>query len=300
MATTDQQRQPIFTSSGSAWVQPIIPHEPTTFSCSAVENILAQVYPTPSFFFPLRGTEDVFAIYENLRQGLSRLLYQQPHLAGTLRQDDRGFFSVEIQEAPNAGVRFHFKDLSGDPTFPSFEQLAKSGFAFADGDLDGLSKLRPDPFPDCIDGGPVAITQLTHLKGGLVLTYSYSHMIGDLVQGLEFGVEWAYHHRMVAEAAARGWPSPPIPAQVPREFTDRTRLTPSERSPLTLEELRSRGASFPNFKVIDPTDFVGLAQEIKQIVPEATLFPQEEGREDQLRVRSLGTWRFAGAKLKNM
>ncbi|KAK5128549.1 hypothetical protein LTR85_003220 [Meristemomyces frigidus] len=302
MATTgvEHQAQPVLSRSGSAWVEPIQPLVPRIIKCSAIENLCAHVYPTPSLFLPLQSGEEanVYTHFENMRQGLSRVLYEIPILAGTLQQDTRGAFSVEIPEAPHAGARFYFCDVSKDPKYPTFEQLAAAGFPLADGNLDGLEKLRPDPFPASEAGDPVIVTQFTHLRGGIIVYCAFSHLVGDLVLGREYPVQWATHTRLVTEAALRHQPTPPIPSQYPEALMDRSRLLPAVGGPLSVEEMKERGKGLPNFKPFDPMDMAGTMAELQNLMPKAHVSPNEMRSEEDLRRTTMGVWRFSLASLK--
>lgn len=296
------QAHPVLSRSGSAWVEPITALKPRLISCSAIENLCAHVYPTLTLFFPLRAQDEknVFVHFEHMRQGLSRLIYQNPILAGTLRQDARGAFSVEIPEAPQAGARFYFCDVSEDSTYPTFDQFAKAGYPLADGNLDGLSKLRPDPFPASEDGDPVIVPQLTHLKGGLVVYCAFSHLVGDLVLGREIPLQWAKHTRAVAEAALTRQPSPPVPSQYPEILMDRSRLLPAVGGPLSVAEMKEMGGNLPNFKPFDPTDMAGTMAELQNFMPKAHISTNDSRSEDELRRTTMGVWHFSLRSLKAM
>ena len=58
--------------------------------CSAIENLCARVYPSPTLFFPLQANEDPFKHYRYMCRGLGRVLNRYPHMAGNLRLDERG------------------------------------------------------------------------------------------------------------------------------------------------------------------------------------------------------------------
>ncbi|KAF2772199.1 hypothetical protein EJ03DRAFT_325027 [Teratosphaeria nubilosa] len=280
-------------SASSVWIEPIVPLTPQVIKCSAIENLCAHVYPSPTYFWRLQPEQDVRTLFEYFCHGLSRLIYQQPHLAGTLRQDERGAFSVEIPPAPNAGTRLHFRDLSTDVLFPTFDQLEKDGFPFADVQNDGLGKLAPNPFPASEAGDPVIVQQLTHVSGGLILVSSYTHLIGDLVQGIQLGVSWAKHTRDVIEATINGSPLPLVPEQIPRALSDRTRLLPLTEAPTGLAELRKKSESLPDWTLMDPADPEATLEVMKNFMPQALLSASEQRRELELREPTVGIWRFS-------
>ncbi|TKA30632.1 hypothetical protein B0A50_02352 [Salinomyces thailandicus] len=289
---------PAVARSGSAWVEPIRPLKAEVVFCSAVENLCARVYPVPVVFFPRKPGDNVYTHFEYLRQGLSRVLYEIPILGGIIRTDERGANSIEIPEAPHAGTRFHFQDLSEDPDFPTYDHLARTGFPFADGVDDGLERFRPDPFPAAQDGDPVVVVQLTSVKGGIALYCAYSHLIGDLVVGRDILLRWAINTRAITEAALARQPPPPVFPQYPEALMDRSPLIPKVPGHLTVEEIKSRGGNLANFKPLDPTDVVGTMAELQNMMPKAFVAPNAVDDEDRLRSPTVGVWRFPQAQLK--
>ncbi|KAH9844952.1 trichothecene 3-O-acetyltransferase [Teratosphaeria destructans] len=280
-------------SARSVWIEPIVPLVPQVIECSAIENLCAHVYPSPTYFWRLQPDQDVETLFGHFCHALSRLIYQQPHLAGSLRQDERGAFSVEIPPAPNAGTRLYFRDLSTDELFPTFDQLERNGFPFADGQNDGLRKLAPDPFPSSEAGDPVIVQQLSHVHGGLILVSSYTHLVGDLVQAIQLGVSWARHTRDVIAAAMHGRSPAIVPEQIPRALLDRTRMLPLTEAPKDLAELRKKSESLPNWSLIDPADPEATLEDMRNFMPKALLSASEQSRESDLRKPTVGIWRFS-------
>jgi hypothetical protein len=296
---TSQTLPPLRSSSkGSSWVQPASPLQPSTQPCSAIENLCARVYPSPSYFFPLKAGDDPLQHYAHLSRGLGRVFNQLPFLAGRLRQDSRGAFTIEIPESPQAGARFHYADLSKDFTFPSFQELQASGFPYGDGKMDGLSRLRPNPFPHHQDGCPVIVPQLAHVRGGLILTCSYSHLVADLLLLSAWCTNWALQTHEVATAALEGRAEAPIPETCAPHVIDRTRLTPPNPGPLSLSELTEQAKAIPDWILVDPTNAIAL-ENMKTIVPPAYIPASVSSQEGTaLRASTAGLWRFSLASLK--
>ena len=286
--------------SGSAWVEPARALQPETVQCSAVENLCARVYPSPVCFFPLQPDDDAYQHFRHMRQALSRVLFEIPILSGIIRVDDRGANSVEIPEAPRAGTRLHFRDLSQDAEFPTYDQLAQNGFPFADGEGDGLKELRPDPFPAAQDGDPVVVPQFNLLKGGIAVYCAYSHLIGDLVVGRDIIVRWAANTRAIAEAATSAKPCPPVESPFAADLMDRSRLTPMNSDVLSMEELQQRGNKLEMFKPLDPTDVAGTMAELQNLMPRAHIPTAAEHDEDRLRETTVGVWHFSMKQLKGI
>ncbi|KAI7503393.1 hypothetical protein KC347_g8652 [Hortaea werneckii] len=284
--------------SGAAFVEPVRALQPETIQCSAVENLCARVYPSPVCFFPLQPDDDAYQHFRHMRQALSRVLFEIPILAGIIRVDDRGANSVEIPEAPRAGTRLHFRDLSQDAGFPTYDQLARSGFPFADGEGDGLKELRPDPFPGAQDGDPVVVPQFNILRGGIAVYCAYSHLVGDLVVGRDIIIRWAANTRAIAEAAASAKPSPPIESPFAADLMDRARLSPKDTNVLSMEEITQRGNKLRNFKPLDPTDVAGTMAELQNLMPKAHIPPAAIDDEDRLRETTVGVWHFSLHQLK--
>lgn len=234
-------------SVGSSWVQPLLPVQSRSILCSATENLCARVYPSPTFFFPLKSNDDPLQYYAHLARGLSMVFNQLPFLAGRLKQDARGAFTIKISIAPEAGTRFYYADLSRDFTFPSFQELRDAGFPYGDGQFDGFSRLRPNPFPEHQDGCPVIIPVLSHVRGGLILTCSYSHLIGDLLMLPTWCNNWALQTREVACAAAEGRAEVLVPVPCADYVFDRTRLTPPNPGLMKSEELNHLSNTIPDW-----------------------------------------------------
>lgn len=218
-------------------------------------------------------------------------------MAGTLRLDERGAFSVEVPPAPRAGTRFYYADLSDDYTFPSFRQLQAGGFPFADGKLDGLSRLRPDPFPAHEDGSPTFVPQLSHVRGGLILTFSYTHMIGDLVILQAILDVWAKETCEVATAAAEGRPESPVPKAIADHLVDRFRLSPRHDGPASFEEMARLAPALPDWTLVNPTDAVAL-ENLKSIIPAPYIPASQAHATKELRTTASGVWRFPLASLE--
>ncbi|KAI7271605.1 hypothetical protein KC343_g1178 [Hortaea werneckii] len=286
--------------SGSAWVEPVRAIQSETVQCSAVENLCARVYPSPVCFFPLQPGDDAYQHFRHMRQALSRVLFEIPILSGIIRVDDRGANSVEIPQAPRAGTRLHFRDLSQDAEFPTYDQLAQSGFAFADGEGDGLKELRPDPFPAAQDGDPVVVPQVNLLKGGIAVYCAYSHLVGDLVVGRDIILRWAANTHAIAEAAASAKPSPPVESQFAANLMDRGRLIPKNSDVISIEELQQRGNKLGGFKPLDPTDVAGTMAELQNLMPKAHIPPADVHDEDRLRETTVGVWHFSMDQLKGI
>ncbi|KAI6827490.1 hypothetical protein KC332_g7725 [Hortaea werneckii] len=302
-STTELRREKMQASvcrSGSAWVEPVRTIQPETVQCSAVENLCARVYPSPVCFFPLQPDDDAYQHFRHMRQALSRVLFEIPILSGIIRVDARGANSVEIPEAPRAGTRLHFRDLSQDAEFPTYDQLAQTGFPFADGEGDGLKELRPDPFPGAQDGDPVVVPLVSLLKGGIAVYCAYSHLIGDLVVGRDIVVRWAANTRAIAEAATSAKPSPPVGSQFAADLMDRSRLTPTNSDVLSIEELQQRGNKLGTFKPLDPTDIAGTMAELQNLMPKAHIPTAAEHDEDRLRETTVGVWHFSMKQLKEI
>ncbi|KFY33729.1 hypothetical protein V494_07388 [Pseudogymnoascus sp. VKM F-4513 (FW-928)] len=284
--------QPRLHTSGVAFVQPARPIKPVQFSCSAIENLCARVHHSVSQFFPVRSSANVEQIFYDLKQGLGLLMSEIPIITGTLRQDERGEFSVEIQPAPHAGAYFHFSDVSNDPGFPSFSELQECGFPYVDGDLDGLKDFRPDPFPTNEDGQPIFVSKICHVRGGIVWTASISHLVSDLALGTAVMVNWAKYTKQVTEAAGK-------PVAIPRQFPwpDRKRLLPTVKGMLGAEEIAAINKTSKPYTVMDPTDPMKMLEEIGDIFVKAQVTEANPDQLEYFMEPTSGIWRFTPSKL---
>lgn len=239
-----------------------------------------------STFHRVEDSTDPLLQYEHLRQGLSRALCQQPIWGGILQQDERGAFGVHIPPAPDAGMRFYYRDLSRDPSFPTFADFERAGFPYASGGDDGLTGLHPDEFPFHATGQPTGVTQLTVIKGGMVLSSSMSHLFSDVMRGRDFLVLWAECTRAVIEG------SDFIPPALPFELNDNSRLYPKPRGPPTPESMLERSKQLRNFKLMDPNDPMGTVSELQNFQPKAHIPAKLANQEEHLRTTISGVWRF--------
>ncbi|OBT65142.1 hypothetical protein VE03_04738 [Pseudogymnoascus sp. 23342-1-I1] len=286
-------RQPRLHTSGVAFVRPAKPIRPIQFSCSAVENLCARVHHSVALFFPIRSSANVEQIFYDLKQGLSLTMSENPIIAGTLRQGERGEFSVEIPPAPHAGAYFHFSDTSNDPRFPSFSGLQECGFPYLDGDLDGLKEFRPNPFPANEDGQPTFVTKICHVRGGIVWTGSISHLISDLGLGTAIMTSWAKYTKQVTEAAGK-------PVAIPRQlpWPDRGRLLPPIESLIQIEDIGALNKTLKPYTVLDPTDPDKMVEDMGNVFVKAHV---TEANPDQLEYflePTSGIWRFTPSKLR--
>lgn len=289
-------------SEGSLWVEPAAPIKAEWIKLSACENLCAQVYPTGLWFFPYADDLDPMIPYRHLARGMARMLYQQPILAGTLRHDERGAFLVEIPESPGAGCRFHYRDVSNDPSFPTLQYLADNNFPCMDGETDGLTKLHPEIFPCSSAGDPVLLGQMTRLKGGVSLMMCITHMIGDLVQPRLTICSWAAQTETVGEAEMAGEPEPPMPFQFPPELLDRSLLRPPVPGVATNEEVKKIVEELGDLIVMDPEDPSATVELLKQVISPAHLLKAEAESDevDHLQTHIGGMWHFNMAKLKEL
>ncbi|KAL5347904.1 hypothetical protein ACLOAV_007315 [Pseudogymnoascus australis] len=285
--------QPRLHTSGVSFVQPAKPIKPIQFSCSAIENLCARVHHSVAKFFPIRNGANVEQIFHDLKHGLSLTMSEHPIIAGTLRQDERGEFSVEIQPAPHAGTYFHFSDTSNDRSFPSFSELQKCGFPYVDGDLDGLKEFRPDPFPTNEEGQPTFVAKICHVRGGIVWTASVSHIVSDLALGTALMMSWAKYTKQVTEAAGK-------PVAIPRQlpWPDRERLIPTVESLLQIEEIGALNKTMKPYTLIDPTDPAKMVDDIGNVFVKAHVTETNPDQLEYFLEPTSGIWRFTPSKLR--
>lgn len=285
--------RPVLTSTGTAWVEPIVPVRPRILKCSAVENICAQIYHSLVMFFRLPDDRDALSQYEYMRRGLRHALHQQDIFTGAIKLDERGAFSVAIPPAPHAGMTFRYCDLSRDDTFPGLDDLERDGFPYASGSRDGLAKLRHDSFPTSAEGSPVMVAQVAHIRGGLVLTTSFSHQVVDVVRSRAFLMQWAASTNDIKEADIAGHSFVPVPPRLPDSLTDTARLTPPPTAPSDLQTMKRRSKALPNFKLADPLDPAGVEADLQTLQPRCHLPPCDAKTEDYLREIVVGVWHFS-------
>ncbi|KAF9768428.1 hypothetical protein IL306_014283 [Fusarium sp. DS 682] len=285
-----------------SWVEPAGPPEPSIVKCSALDNLTASVYPSPTHFFPLKPGTDPRQLYQDCKQGLSRCIYEHPHLSGVIRKDETGRNAIEIQEAPHAGTNFWYQDHRDDPEVPSYQELKDNGWPFGDGEDDGLSKLRPKDFPYVEDGDPIIAPQFNVVKGGIVLTMSIAHAIGDLVQFMDFLRSWAENTTAVATARVNGQPVPPLPQQISAHLMDRSLLAPDVQVEEDLDKLATRAAKLPHLDMLDPRRPEEIAEKVSTLFTKARLTNDDLVRfaEDELRTLSSSVWTFSQSSMKEL
>ncbi|KAM0339020.1 hypothetical protein ACHAPU_011124, partial [Fusarium lateritium] len=236
------------------------------------------------------------------KQGLSRCIYEHPHLSGVIIKDGTGRNSIEIRSAPDAGTNFWYRDHREDPDVPSFQELKSAGWPFADGEKDGLHKLRPIHFPSAADGDPIIAPQFNVIKGGIVLTMSIAHAIGDLVQFMEFVASWAKNTSDVATCRMEGRPTPSLPQQRAAHLLDRSRLTPNVQIEEDLDKLVARVSSLPHMTMLDPRHPEELAEKVKTLFTKAHVSNHDlaYASEDKLRALSCSVWNFPQSSLAEL
>ncbi|KAM0235909.1 hypothetical protein ACHAP5_009555 [Fusarium lateritium] len=285
-----------------SWVEPAGPIQPSTVKCSALDNLTASVYPSPTHFFPLKPGTDPQQLYKDCKQGLSRCIYELPHLSGVIRKDETGRYSIEIRESPHAGTSFWYRDHCNDADVPSYNELKINGWPFGDGEEDGLGKLRPRDFPHVQDGDPVIAPQFNVVKGGIVLTMSITHVIGDLVQFMDFLRSWSQNTSAVATARLNVQPIPPLPQQISANLMDRTLLTPDVGIEEDLDKLVHRAAKLPHLDMLDPRRPEDVVQKLSNLFTKARLTNDDLvwSTEDELRALSCCVWTFSQSSIKQL
>lgn len=227
------------------------------------------------------------------------MLHRYPVLAGRLKSDHRGACRIEILPAPHAGTQFFFADLSGDHDFPSFEELQKSNFPYADGDSDGLRALRPDPFALERDGHSPFISQLSRVQGGHILTFAFSHQVADIVMYRGIVETWARETLEVSKAKVQGRPISPMPPSLWRELSDRARFPAQKAKPRDTDGAVNTSRVLPLWILVDPT-IPSTLEDMGSIIPPAYLPPAPSQVEINQRVPITGIWRFSRAIVKDL
>ncbi|KAJ4245281.1 hypothetical protein NW762_014151 [Fusarium torreyae] len=286
----------------SSWVEPAGPIQACIVRCSTLDNLTASVYPSPTHFFPLKPGTDPRQLYEDCKQGLSRCIYEHPHLSGVLVKDETGRNAIEIQKAPYAGTRFWYQDHRENSDMPSYQELKNSGWPFWDGEQDGLSKLRPRDFPTLENGDPIIAPQFNVVRGGIVLTMSIAHVIGDLVQFITFVRSWAQNTKIVSSAREKGFPTPPLPEQIAAHLVDRSKLTPDVAIAKDLDKLAAQAASLPHLSMLDPRYPEDSVQKMMALFSKARLTDHDlvNFPEDELRAPSCSVWNFSQSSIEEL
>lgn len=286
----------------SSWVEPAAPVLPSFIRLSALDNLTAPVYPSPTEFFPLKPDTDPRQIYEDCKRGLARYIYQHPHLCGRIIKDETGRNSIEIRPIPHAGVNFEFHDHRDMKEMPSYEEFRRFGWPFGDGDRDGLGKLRPKVIPSAQTGDPILMPRFNVIKGGIVLTISIAHAMCDLVQCMDVMGSWARHTCAVANARTKNLPEPPLPQQVAANLMDRSPLTPNVQTEHDLDKLAARAENVPHWTMLDPRDPQKMAKTIDDLFTKARLTDNDLAKFPEEKLRQLSTciWTFPQSSIKNL
>ncbi|KAK4495473.1 hypothetical protein PRZ48_013804 [Zasmidium cellare] len=284
------------TRTKTTFVQPAAPLEAQTITCSAVENICERCYVTTSAFWPVPDSADPLPQYDILTKSLSYVLYQRPILAGTLRQDNRGAFSVEIPPAPGAGCDFHYADLRDDAEIPTYEELERRGFPFADGNEDGLAKLRPARVPEAWDGSPVIVCQMSRLRGCVVLLLLMSHQVADPVAVVVFVLQFAGLTEEMEKAVLAGGPLPDLPERFEPAMEDRALLSPRPSE----ADCDEKSLELKQYVSIRGMDSLSVLAARRNLFPKSYIPPRLTGRAEQLWRTTVGIWKFSPAKLDQL
>ncbi|KAK7417277.1 hypothetical protein QQX98_004711 [Neonectria punicea] len=286
----------------SSWVEPAGPVHSTLIRLSTLDNLTAPVYPSPTQFFPLKPDADPRQLYEDCKRGLARYIYQHPHLSGRIIKDETGRNWIEIRPAPYAGANFEYHDHRDDKDMPSYGEFRRFGWPFADGNKDGLSKLRPREFPSAQTGDPIIIPRFNVIRDGIVLTISISHAMCDLVQCLDFMKSWARNTCAVANARTKNQPEPPLPQQVAAHLMDRSLLLPDVQTEHDFDKLAARAANLPQWTMLDPRDPEKMGKVIEGIFTKARLTDHDLANfpEDKLRKPSVCVWTFPELSIKRL
>ncbi|KAJ5561473.1 hypothetical protein N7461_000234 [Penicillium sp. DV-2018c] len=286
----------------SSWVEPARPVRPSLIKLSTLDNLTAPVYPSPTEFFPLKPDVDPRQLYEDCKHGLARYLYEHPHLAGRIVKDETGRNSIEIRPPPYAGVDFEFHDLRGIKEMPTYDEFKRYGWPLADGDQDGLGRLRQEVFPGAQDGDPIVVARFNVIKGGIVLHMSIAHAICDLVQCMDMLGSWARHTCAVATARTKNLPEPPLPPQVPANLVDRLPMAPDVQTEHDLDKLAARVSNLPNWTMLDPRDPQKMYEKIDGLFTKARLTDNDlaGSPEDKLRQLSSCVWTFPQSSIKKL
>ncbi|CEI67729.1 hypothetical protein FVEN_g9539 [Fusarium venenatum] len=286
----------------SSWVEPVGFVRPATIELSALDNLTASVYPTPTKFFPLMPEADPIQLYDDCKRGLARYLYQCPIFCGKIIKHETGRMSVDIPPAPYAGAKFEYYDHRNDKEIPSYDEFRSFGWPFADGNKDGLKKLCPDNFPTTETGDPVIIPRFNVIRGGIVLMMSATHATGDLVQFIDFMKNWAAHTRSVSNARLSNQPEPPAPEQVAAHLMDRSPMMPNVPNEPDLDKVASRAENIPHWTMLDPRDPEKMGDTLQTLFTTARLTDHDlvNYTEGALREPSVSVWVFPKSSVESL
>lgn len=284
----------------TSWIEPAGSVSPAFIELSAMDNLTAPVYPSPTLFFPLNPGVNPLDLYDDCRRGLARHLYQKPHLCGRLVKDVTGRNSVEIPPAPYAGAKLEYYDHRHEKEIPSYEEFRSFGFPFADGNRDGLRKLCSENFPRVQTGDPITIARFNVLRGGIVLTVSVAHVICDLVQYIDCIKSWATQTQAVSNARMRNEPEPPLPKQVALHLVDRSPMMANAQIEHDLDKVAARAANLPHWTMLDPRDPESMASTLENLFTTARLtdYDLASADEAELRQPSASVWTFPKSSMQ--
>nr|A0A3G1DJI9.1 RecName: Full=Acyltransferase M4; Short=AT M4; AltName: Full=Squalestatin S1 biosynthesis cluster protein M4 [Phoma sp. MF5453]AMY15061.1 acyltransferase AT1 [Phoma sp. MF5453] len=182
----------------------------TDFNVRPYEDVPAQIIelsvpdaaapkhcPIQLLYWPVEGKSNFIRGYENLKDGLSRLLADVPVLVGRLERGSKGdprYLAVTISS--DASVELEYEDISADDTIASYDDLVRNGFPTT-GFKDIVSpKMSLGPM---VEGSPMMCAKLNLIKGGAILAYGFSHVLADGWANSELGRLWALHAAHVSQ-----------------------------------------------------------------------------------------------------
>jgi len=170
-------------ASQTFWIRPQGPKNAAeeSFRLSTLDLFNTQNYSTHAFFFKIPDNEKP-AVAEILKHGLGNALGQCRHMAGTIRENEYGDFSIVKTSNSSVKVVAQWLDRPGDD-FPSYAELEKANFTAGSlGDparltIKGMtmgSKLYPDENP------AMCAFQLNFIPGGMIFTIHKHHAALDI------------------------------------------------------------------------------------------------------------------------
>jgi hypothetical protein len=152
----------------------------TIFNLSDAEQVFPGNHTTPCVAFPLSiASAEREEFISQLRIGLQNVVTHIPLVGGQLHNDE-GLISILRHNHVPIQLNVHHLDL--EPGFPTYETLAASGFnsalyssiaSFLVPPGANLGGFRRD------DGCPVAVFQVSFIRGGVLVTVALHHMCGD-------------------------------------------------------------------------------------------------------------------------
>ncbi|QIX01321.1 hypothetical protein AMS68_006838 [Peltaster fructicola] len=180
-------------------MSPVFPSKPVgehVIKSSLTDVYSPKVWVMQTHFWSCESTASFEEAYTALKEGLSRTLSEVPGFAGTAQRASDDPRDLVVLISSTAQVDFPAIDHTTNAAIPTYDEIKAAGFP-----MTALIKpfAPPVTLTAVYEGAPLLALQFNKLRGGMALSFGFSHLLADASTIAEVERIWSSH---TADASA--------------------------------------------------------------------------------------------------